>query len=535
MAARSAQSTVRRVVIVVLLAVAIGVAASGLAGLLERLFRAADPIAGSDTAGLALALAFSLVGVPLAGLLWWLLWRRLPEAGERDALSWGVYLLIARTVSLAVASFSLLAWAESLVTGRWLEAELANGIVWSGIWAWHAWMSRRPGRSPLRLPTAPAVVGAAFGLVLWAVGGVRAIGASVDGALGPWAAPGMAGSAWWTPVVEALPWVALGLLVWWWHLRIDGAAAVRTVFADVVTLLVGIAAAVAATLYGAGTLLDALLRLALDASATTGEVVLGIGDGIALALVGVLVWRIHHLQLVGREPEVRRAETFAVSGVAVVATAIGIGVSVNGGLAALVPAPLAGEFAPTVLIAGVSALIVGAPTWWLSWRPLRAVGPEEAASTGRRVFLVLLFGVSALVALIALLIIGYRLFEHLLGGGGAAGSLLDEVRAPLGWLVATAVVSAYHFATWRVDRTHAAPRPGPARRRSVLLVTGGEAEALGRQLHERTGAAVAVRRRADDAAGPDVEALVDAFTGTDAPDVLLIAGKRGVECVPLEE
>ncbi|BDZ63111.1 DUF5671 domain-containing protein [Agromyces mangrovi Wang et al. 2018] len=168
MAAWAAQSTVRRVVVVLLLAIAVTVAAVGLSGLLQRMLPSGDPLAGSDTTGLALSLAFALVGVPLAGLLWWLLWRRLADPGEREAPSWGVYLLLARTASLAVASVALLEWSGALIRGRWFEAELATGVVWAGVWGWHAWMSRHAGRAPLRLTEAPAVVGAAWGLLLWA-------------------------------------------------------------------------------------------------------------------------------------------------------------------------------------------------------------------------------------------------------------------------------------------------------------------------------------------------------------------------------
>ena len=88
-----------------------------------------------------------------------------------------------------------------------------------------------------------------------------------------------------------------------------------------------------------------------------------------------------------------------------------------------------------------SALLVGAPVWWVSWRPLHRGDPAEVADTGRRVYLVVVFGVSAIVALIALLIIGYRLFEFALDPVTAT-SVIDRVRAPLGVLVATALVSA---------------------------------------------------------------------------------------------
>ena len=60
-------------------------------------------------------------------------------------------------------------------------------------------------------------------------------------------------------------------------------------------------------------------------------------------------------------------------------------------------------------------------------------------------YLIAVFGISAVVALIALLFVGYRLFEF--GLDPTTGeSLIDRVRAPLGVLIATALVFGYHFA-----------------------------------------------------------------------------------------
>ena len=84
-----------------------------------------------------------------------------------------------------------------------------------------------------------------------------------------------------------------------------------------------------------------------------------------------------------------------------------------------------------------------------------------------------MFGVSAVVALITLLVMGYRVFEFLLADV-TGGSLVDRIRAPLGLLVATGLVAGYHFAVWRHDRTLLAAA-APARRRTtdqVTLVSG---------------------------------------------------------------
>ena len=99
-----------------------------------------------------------------------------------------------------------------------------------------------------------------------------------------------------------------------------------------------------------------------------------------------------------------------MSGIGLAAAASGIGVIVNAILATTV-SPLAASDERSLLLGGISALVVGGPVWWLSWKPTRHLEPAEIAQTSRRVYLIAVFGISAVVALIALLVVGYRLFE----------------------------------------------------------------------------------------------------------------------------
>ncbi|MWC00443.1 DUF5671 domain-containing protein, partial [Agromyces seonyuensis] len=193
----------------------------------------------------------------------------------------------------------------------------------------------------------------------------------------------------------------------------------------------------------------------------------------AAALIGAAVWRVHAGIAATRSPAVRRAATLAVAGLGLGAAASGIGVIVNATLA-VAANPIAASGTRELLLGGISALVVGGPTWWLQWRPLRRPDPEEAVAVGRRVFLIAVFGASAIVALVALLIVGFRLFDFALDPTSGR-VLVDRVRAPLGLLVATGLVFAYHFAVWRRDRAAvaaaAAAGEGTARRvRRIELV-----------------------------------------------------------------
>ena len=521
----SAQGTVRRLIVYTLLFVLVTIAAAGLAGLLERLFDTGTGLAMGGTAGLALSLAFALIGGPLAALLWWVVWRRLADESERASLAWGLYVTVMYTVSLIVATSALLGTATALVNGRWVPDSFAVGAVWAVVWAWHRWMWRHPVKHPTRLGTVPAVAGSVYGLIVGAGGAVNALGSLFDTAI-QGASETIAGGPWWRMPLEALLWAVVGGVIWWWHWYRDGTRRLRTGLAAVALVVVGVLGSGVVMLGGVATALFVVLRLAFDPSNPAGEILRPLGTALAAALVGALVWLYHRRIAAERSDGTRRASGLVMSGVGLVAAASGLGVIVNATLATLVSA-LAASDTRTLLLGGISALIVGGPVWWLEWKPTRQVESTEIGGTGRRVYLIAVFGISAVVALIALLVVGYRLFEFGLDPA-TGGSLIDRVRAPLGVLIATALVFGYHFAAWRRDRAAiVAEGLAPARRIGrVILVTTGDAETLKTAIEGATGASVTLWQRSGDAtdAVPDVAAVVGALAGVTGRRALVLAG-----------
>jgi hypothetical protein len=521
----SAQGTVRRLIVYTLLFVLVTIAAAGLAGLLERLLDTGASLAMCGTAGLALSLAFALIGGPLAALLWWVVWRRLADESERASLAWGLYLTVMYTVSLIVATSALLGTATALVDGRWLPGSLAVGVVWAVVWAWHRWMWRHPVKHPTRLVTVPAVAGSVYGLVIGVGGAVNALGSLFDTVI-QGASETIAGSPWWRMLLEALLWTVVGGVIWWWHWYRDGTRRLRTGLAAVALVVVGVLGSGVVMLGGVATALFVMLRLAFDPSDPAGEILRPLGTALAAALVGALVWLYHRRIAAERSDGTRRASGLVMSGVGLVAAASGLGVIVNATLATLVSA-LAASDTRTLLLGGISALIVGGPVWWLEWKPTRQVESTEIGGTGRRVYLIAVFGISAVVALIALLVVGYRLFEFGLDPA-TGGSLIDRVRAPLGVLIATALVFGYHFAVWRRDRSViVAQGLAPARRIGrVILVTAGDAATLKTAIEGATGASVTLWQRSGDETDvvPDAAAVVGALAGVTGRRALVLAG-----------
>ncbi|WP_066289780.1 DUF5671 domain-containing protein [Arthrobacter sp. B6] len=544
-----AQVILRRIIQYALLFVLVLIAASGLSGLLERLFNSGAVLAATDVAGLAGGLAFTLIGGPLALLLWWFLWRRLDEA-ERTAVGWGLYLAGTYLVSLIIATTSLLGLAASLIgepRGPW-ASPLANGLVWAVVWVWHRWMWKHPDKGAAHLEDIRCTIGTVFGLLVGTIAAIIALSGIFDVAIRGGSILAGAADPWWHSVLRSLVWAAGGGVVWWWHWIHEGGRRLRTGLVDVSMVAVGIFAAGITALGGSAVALFVLLRLAFDGTDPMGELLEPLAPALAAALIGATVWRYHRAVSVQRSSETRRASLLVTSAVALAASASGIGVIVSSLLAAAV-SPLAGGAERTLLLGGISSLVVGGTVWWLAWRPAKQPHSADAIPHGRRIYLIAFFGVSAVVALIALLVIAYRIFEFLLGEV-SGGSAIDRVRGPLGLLVAAGLVAGYHFALWRRDRALLAAA-GPARRRSidhVTLVAGSGSEAIAQGIAEVTGGAkVTVWLRADDgaAAPPEPVAspaseesagqLAKALEGITARHVLVVLGPgTRVDVIPVD-
>ena len=491
----AAQSVVRRIVVFVILFALVVVAATGVSGLIERVIGAGRALT-TDDSGLALSLAFALIGAPLAGVLWWWERRRLAsDPAERASLVWSLYLLrddpaLADHRRDVPGGCARRGDRRRVPAGRAVHRDRLPRRV--GVAPAHA-AQRRHSPHPTRgcarsnSPRSsgsssphPRAIDAIAQPIAQALAGMSFV---------------MTGSQYWViSTLQALIWCAIGALVWWWHWFRERAKDAPGALAAVLLVIV-VGAAAATTLFAIGTALFVVLRLLFDTD-PFAQIVASLDVAIAAGLIGGIVWVYHARVLAGRSVRARRSGRLVISAIALIGAASGFGVIVNALLASF-GGTLIQDDPRTLLLGGISALVVGAPVWWLAWRPAREVTADEAADPSRRVYLVVVFGASAIVAIVTLLIIGYRLFEFGLDGGGAGG-LIERIRAPFGLLSATAIVFGYHFAIWRRDRAAA----GTIVRRQaigrVFLVTSGDAGELASLLHEETGAAVTVWRAADD-------------------------------------
>lgn len=541
----------RRLILFLLLFALVLIGASGLSGVLDRLFSSGSIVAERDVGGLARSLAFALVGGTLATVLWWVVWRRLRESGERNSLAWGLYIAGVYAVALVTSVTALLGLVSSVVGGDpplW-HASAAVGLVWAAVWAWHrqAWL--HPGKGPGRLAGVPAVFGWVFGLIVGTGGALTALGNLFDVVLHGVTGAQSTGEPWWVPVAQPLVWAAGGAMVWWWHWGRGRELHQGTRLASVAVAIAGVLGGCILALAGIVTTLFVLLRLAFDRSDTLAQLLDPLGPAVAAAAVGSVLWR-YHAAFAGQGSDaLRQASRLLPAGASLVAAAAGIGVMVNAALG-LAETTLAGTGTRTLLLGGLSALAVGGPVWWQVWDPVhrRSFAPGGSRPhRGERIYLVVVFGVSAVVALIALLVIGYQVFEHLLDASGR-GSLLGRVRAPLGWLVGTGLAAGYHYSIWRRD--YALPRPEAVQRPAepvpeggvghVVLVTGSDPIPLSHAIRGAIGATVTVWERTDAGVAaesgkePASSELVRALQDLRSERVLIVVGWDGrFEVIPV--
>lgn len=431
---------------------------------------------------LATALAFTVIPGPLAWALWVWIRKKLVNAHPTDAAIWSMQGSAVYLIALVMSSTALLQLLSSLVGGTaadtWQD-KTGTVLGWGLIAFWQFRMLNSAKYAPRELPHLAVTLGNAYALGLAGFSLAMALRTALELIFVP--AVTLVGQSPLPRLLGAVIWALGAAVLWFWHWKLQRVQTLRDIFSSFVVMLVGFCGAALATLLAAAATLNIIIPLPWDIAAM-GERFAGFGPlAISALLSGAIFWTYHHWQLAGRGTLVVSVSRQIISGISLALLASGLGMVVNA-LLASISSPLNSETAPSVLRTGIALALVGILFWVKYFQPGSPADPET-----RRVYLVLFFGVSAVVALVALLIVGYRVFEMLVGGASPALNLLDYIRAPLGWLLATAGVSAYHFALWKSDRERlaalrvqapAAPsedfpapaEPSPAAVRTVIVV-----------------------------------------------------------------
>ncbi len=393
-----------------------------LIGLVEIVGLALGTGVLADTGGaLARGLTFTVFGGGLLGVV--VVWTRRTvreDATELTSVGWTVYLTLAGLVlAFTTAGYLGAAVAAALRDGRADARAIVGAIVWGAAWALHWRLARRTLDESRAL--ALMVLGSVAG---WAVSLTGLIGVLGQGlALLVPASSLVDGGSETAGVAQAAGVLVAGVLLWvphWlWRLSRFSTGPVWHAY----VLVVGVGASLVVTLTGASIALYRLLEWFVGdpGQAEATAYLAATGLPVAMAVVGGLSWWYHRAVLASRaavgRTEVTRVHEYLLSGIALAAAATGVALVVVALVDALNPAPLVGSVVNGVL-AAVTLVVVGGPLWWWFWRRVerarRADPAGEVASPSRRVYLVLLFGVAGLVAVVVVLVAAFIVIDDVI-------------------------------------------------------------------------------------------------------------------------
>jgi hypothetical protein len=415
---------------------------------------------------------------------------------------------------------------------------LARLLVWTAVWAAHWWLHRRrvpPARSRLYY-----LAGSLIGLGVAATGLARLLGGAVWSLV--FANSGdllEIGSQWRAGTVTLL----VGAPVWLLYWRVTAMRDEREPSWLAYVLLAGVGGGLVAAVVAASSALHTTLvwllgepRIA-DASVHFHDVPFA----AAAAAVGLLVWW-YHRTLLGEartvpRTEVQRVYEYLMAGIGLVAAAVGLTNLVAAAAEALTRTRtelLAGS-AVNTLLGAATVLAVGAPVWWLFWqraqRARTSAPAVECSSPTRRTYLVLLLGLGSVTAVVATLVAVYLLFEDAVSGTVGAPTL-RSMRFPLGILLSTGAVAAYHWAVFQGDRPFAPATGHRGAGRQVFLVGPPDPD-IARAVAKATGCRVQAWQTSDDGAVWSVEDVVRAVSAVEAGDVLVLSDGAGLRTVPV--
>lgn len=513
---------VRRFFQYLLLFALIVVAAIGATDLLGRLLGSGD--AGGET--LARTLAFTIVGVPLAALLgWWTVRSHREDPAESEAPGFAAYLTLTALTALVVTMVGLQTLISRALLGRFDAGSLATALVWGALWLLHWTLARRI----LKERGWPhLLLGSIVGLGTSVVAVALLAGASLEILFLEGGDQFVVGTGRQLAGYGAT--LTVGVLAWARYWLTAAAHLPRTTAWLAYVLPVGVGGGLLLAL-GAGSVLlwHVLVWILGDPfGPSAGEHFENAPLALSFALAGLVAWWYHRSVIAeAREErtEARRVHEYIVSAIGLLAAASGVGMVIVAAIESFTPGLDLGTSTVNTLLGAITILLVGVPVWWWFWSRIGRARQEdpagEVASPTRRTYLVALFGIAGVAAVIALLVAVFILFQDVLAGQGSSETF-RAMRYAIGVLVATAAVSAYHGAVYREDREIALPAE-PIGPRSVLLV-GAPSPGLEDRVRRATGARVELLIRSGDAAPPwSEETLLATLAEHPGEDLLVLA------------
>ena len=517
------------------------VAATGLVGLIGRIFGAGDVLVESQTE-LARDITFTIIGLPLYLVIGRWTQRSLnKEESERRSMAWSSYLtvvLLTALISIMTATYQVLIWAfgEDSFKGDSLARILVWGLIWIAHWSFIESLDEEQSRVHY---IAGALVGLstlAFGIGSLLADIAKMVIESDEKSI-------LVQSA--NPALQSMALILVGLPVWYQYWLKKALQLKREIAWYSYVLLAGVAGGFITLVASISVMIFDFLVWYLGETnqLSMGRHFSSSANALGAGLVGLLVWWYHagvvNAKSAGQKmrDEVRRVYEYIVSGISLIAAAAGFMMIIVAIIESLTPGEVVSTTSSTnTLLAAVTLLIVGAPIWYFFWMRIEShviEGGEEQSSPTRRIFLLSLFGVASIAAVVSVLTAVFIFIDDLLNS--VLGSeTVREMRFALAILLSNAAISWYHWSIYREEREIDVTRA--VKNRYIVLV-GPRDEQLSASLKAKIGGQIQfwqpeIGGSLDGSGNWDTEEVVELIQATPGRELMILKEKKGLKAIP---
>lgn len=529
------------------------VAVSGIGGLIGRLFDSGQVIAESRT-DLARDITFAIIGVPLyLAVGRWTKKTLAEDPTERHSVAWNAYLSIVSITALITsmtAAYGILLWALGNDTFR--GQELARLLVWGLVWIVHWQLIQATSREDES--RVHYIFGSLIGLGVLSVGVGNLVASVARLAISTDDKSILLERT--DPSIEALILIIVGLPVWYQYwLRISQNLKRELIWYSYV-MLAGVAGGFITLIASSSVVLyDVLVWFFGETESNLAAQHFGkTSSAIGSAIAGFGVWWYHarvveraeESELIERSEtesgrgEIRRVYEYIISGVSLIAAAAGLMMILVAVLESVTPGEVVSTTSSTntLLVAG-TLIFVGAPVWWFFWQRIErhvAVDGQEQSSPTRRIFLLMLFGVASVAAVVSVLT-GVFIFLDDVLNNQLGNATLREIRFPVSILIANAAIGWYHWSIYRHERSISIRKP---KREKFIVLVGPNNPALARTLQDQFGGTVQMWDSLTGEAGDgkvdwEPAKVIELINSIQSDEVLIINEKKKLKAIPFQK
>ncbi len=472
----------------------VSIVASGTVGLLNRVIGPASLVEANDVV-LARDISFVLVGVPvLIGVSLWTKRTIKSDSLEVYSFGWAAYFFAITMTSLLITLTGIatvLAWAVGLE--RFDSYALTQFIIWSAVWGVHFELNRRV--TPINRSKFLYLNGSLSGLIPSLVGVAMIIAGIARELIGYSEKDLLVGVN--DPLRMGLVLLVIGAPVWFLYWIKLTMKSTRDVLWLGYVLIIGVAGGLITAIVSGSTLLYRVLVWFIGDPNSTDFYIhfRSMPTLIGSAVAGfLLLWYHNHFASASRTSvrnEVQRIYEYLISGIALIAATVGFVLVIVSIFDVFVRNTLIDSYnAINTLLAAMTLLVVGTPIWYLYWHRIqihvKRQSQIEATAGVRRVYLFVLFGAGAALAVVTL-ITAVNLLLQAIFANDSLSDALRELRYPVSILLGTVAITAYHWNVFSAERSfYSTQRIGPKR----ITLIGPLDENIRKQLHELTGGSV---------------------------------------------